>query len=647
MEEPPVQASLANPQGKTISLFAITLVGVTFGGVTSLLSLGSIRHFTGLSLESAFYLSFPAFSLVLFLILYLNPRCLFVRPHFLENFLVWFLCGGIFLLYSLQQLYHPDFLGFISYGCGDGGNHVSLKNQLLREGINPTPVFVGLYGFVGWLETVFGMRSFESFRLAYYFVLVFALVSCALIGAQISGHETHLWPKRPISKLAYKLALSGGYLLSGLAFLEFFSLPVFHYYQADGFFSQIFGLVPLFLSLLVIAFCGSGYLRIGLLFIIIAITRFTYGLNLSELMLSTAAICFLESRAAQRKWKAVSLVFLGLLLVLLALFALYRLTSVYDMHGEIQPMTVSFHAIFLVLWGGMALLWLFFSRAEEGSRLTYSTDDSACPIKGGFCCGRQRFAFRNLLVYCACYALLSVLSLASLYLWSDIGLTYYGKKYLFSALMLTSLLSPVFLRRFVEESLLKILGVLKEGEKKILLCATSLIFSVLLLVSGGIYLLHRSIAAPLVTYNERKSRLPRYKYIRMLSDLEAERIIEKVITERKMKFGGIVVAHWPSYHFMNQSLGLNSSIELYASDMVLAKPGYCVFWHDTARIRDLKRIGVPAAARAFEKLRSAPGVESIPYKTRIGRERDLQLFFRCYKEDSSTNIPLDNEHRPS
>src|SRR5439155_19375380 len=74
-------------------------------------------------------------------------------------------------------------------------------------------------------------------------------------------------------------------LVVGVAVQRYLVLPIEAFYLMGGFWAQVFALVPLFLLWLADALVRDRISRIAWLFALIAIYRYTYGLNLADLLI--------------------------------------------------------------------------------------------------------------------------------------------------------------------------------------------------------------------------------------------------------------------------------------------------------------------------------------------------------------------------
>src|SRR5947209_3654111 len=103
-----------------------------------------------------------------------------------------------------------------------------------------------------------------------------AALPLAVTFAVLRRHEgTRAWT---IGLLAATAGALGGMLLV--------ALPLVHYFQVEGFWTQVFVLVPLLLLWWLDVTLARDWQRIALWALAIIVVRYTYGLNLVELLVA-------------------------------------------------------------------------------------------------------------------------------------------------------------------------------------------------------------------------------------------------------------------------------------------------------------------------------------------------------------------------
>jgi hypothetical protein len=127
----------------------------------------------------------------------------------------------------------------------------------------------------------------------------------ALLGGRIfawnASHHLAAWAVAAAPMLI--IVRRGGSIFVGLlasfATLHLVILPVIVLHHASGFWAHLFALLPLTGIWLVDALEDRRWVRMGALLFLVGLTRYTYGLNLTELFLTVAALCLLEAGERQ------------------------------------------------------------------------------------------------------------------------------------------------------------------------------------------------------------------------------------------------------------------------------------------------------------------------------------------------------------
>lgn len=173
------------------------------------------------------------------------------------------------LLVLALVLLRPDrFGGFPGLGGGDGGLAVDRARGVLIDG-TPVPGYQGqtaLFIVAAWARTL-GMD--------YPYALALPLWSALLIG-----------PALVVTASARATARRGSLVLASLgsaAALPLVVLPILLYTYADGFWPQVFGLVPAGATIVAQAFIRSPLARILCVGFGVFSVRYAYALNLGDL----------------------------------------------------------------------------------------------------------------------------------------------------------------------------------------------------------------------------------------------------------------------------------------------------------------------------------------------------------------------------
>lgn len=169
----------------------------------------------------------------------------------------------------------------------DGGIHLSYRNEFAATEPHVYAGFVSFYAFTWCVERVFHTDASVSFA-AGTLVVVFAVGAATACATQLGAAPA----RAPTGRIA--AVIVSVVLLFGLA------LPIVGYYELDGFFAQLWVMVPLLL-LWMVDRSGLSRGRRTLLFAILYVaTRYTYGLVLGDLAVLAFVLVLVESRGLLR-----------------------------------------------------------------------------------------------------------------------------------------------------------------------------------------------------------------------------------------------------------------------------------------------------------------------------------------------------------
>ncbi len=495
----------------------------------------------------------------------------------------------VLFYYSVQRLYHPGFLGFPNLGCADGGNHLMYQRLFLGEEPHVYAGLVSLYGFTTIVESLLNLRAFEAFRFSFYFSLFFLLMSAAITADLLIP---------ALSSRSRAWMLYGVWIVLSLVTLETTVLPALHYFQGDGFWPQIFGLLPLFLAVGFYVSSADPMVRILALLIWGVLLRFSYGLNLSEYLVTAGVLIFLEYRSADHKRKRQAGFFAIFACLALAVYSIWKLTGVFTIPGEIRRLDFVSAALALALVALFGMLFFLHRRRLASSR---------CNAAEG-----------RLVTFLLVYNLSTLAVFFALTAAARFEIQYYAYKFFFTGIILNCLCVPALIVSYSCSD-----GV--SGSKGLFFGRATVLLLILALLPA-----HRFIAPVYSSYRARATRSSGCSKFTPLTDLEGEKLIERITTERNKKFGGVLVENFAMYHFMNRSLGFPSTHELYKTRPLDPAPGNCVFWRKGLRREHFRLANAKGAIKQLRELQAEPGIESVHYFTNVGRYREVTLMFKCY-----------------
>lgn len=255
--------------------------------------ISGMRHTVGLPIHVAAYLAIPVVAMGL------GGICLFSwqrinstspRPELLALLSALLTCAVIFF---------PEAYGFINTGNADGGNHIRQYLRYISTSPREYTGFTAFYSLLYLLEHGLALQL-ETALLAALNYTIFT----AFFAAFLWGYEQ----RAPVPCMA---------IVVGCVVL-----PVVHYLQSNGFYAQLLS-VPVIVSYLGLTSLATTPLVSAVLFASAAVAlRFSYGLNLPDLLLAGAISLFVHKRFV-----------LALILSVAAIISLKALSAVLPIQG--------------------------------------------------------------------------------------------------------------------------------------------------------------------------------------------------------------------------------------------------------------------------------------------------------------------------
>lgn len=460
------------------------------------------------------------------------------------------LSGLLILIVVLFQFYNGLASGLVNLGCADGGNHIYHWREFVQSNPSVYYGFVGFYGLMYW-SSFLTADVFEALRLSIYLVF-FAILALGL-ALQSGGQKKRV------------------YIILWLVAGELIFFPLLHYLQADGFYSQLYGLSLLMLLWFLTAHGCGTIMMIGMLVLL----RFGYGINLAEQAL-TVGLIILLSRGSWFRCVAAA----GCCAI--ALLAWVNLIPVLQLPGSmVEP-----RFVFVMLGQACLVLQLMLAVLK----------------------GEPNLQTQRLVLFPCVFGALALFSQLVFFI-LDVASSYYLAKYGFYATFVLASASVIAFTVDIPRPVIR--------------------RAAFMLGSLGLLLLAISQKAYLPSFFERSFNRWHLHYNIPLSDREASAIITETLRKEGEKFGGLIIPLWPMWSFMTASFEGHPTHEAFKNGDLTTAPGYCVFWRSDKRALDqLQNRNLPHLVAKINELTRSGDQTTIPYKARWGRE--LELSYRCY-----------------
>lgn len=446
---------------------------------------------------------------------------------------------------ALFNRYYRGAVVLSSSGIPDAGNHVLSEHRFVTDSPAIYNGFVSLLGFVEWVKRIARTDDYWGFIVATYAAMLIYLV----MGLAAAATVLQRFATRP---RAYRIGLVAGFV-SSLA-VALVALPFLHYHHAQGFFPPIFGLLPLVGLWIADAMVRTVLWRWFALAVLLVLYRFTYGLNLPDLLAAFAILLVADAWTAPGWLLKAALALLSVAAIGAAIHAARALQPVFLTPGPFLPYDV--HTVLVAQWLAIAVIAIA----------------ALSPLMRGALAGSgvKRWVRLPLMLAALNAAFMTLVPKPSPM--ND----YYYLKTNFHAILLLLAASVVLVTALVS-------GMVDRWSERPRLPR---------LVSGGIVTvalalalleLGRGFAVYWPSFAQRAFGSPPFTLLQPLVDRGAWKRIDRVLAQHRARFGGYITSYYPTFNFMNASFDYwNGGISFYYGWPPAERPGYCVFWEGGA-----------------------------------------------------------------
>lgn len=468
----------------------------------------------------------------------------------LRSILGYMICAALLVLVALYRLHGP-FNGLVTVGGGDAGNHIFITHLWATSdphtyyGMTSTQAFFHFLSFVS-------AKTFNSIYILQSAVAILLVLSFFSYSSLLSKHLTDGGPTTHIELLS---CTTLGYL-----YVVYFITPIVGYLQADGFYSLLWGVVPYLCAMFLFSTQSTLTRRLCALLLSVLIIRFTYVLNLADLMVSAALIggwyAYTNKQTALRTIGALS--FLGCLPA--AIYLYRKLLVMHSNPGGYVGYNVSLLAVGIALTS-LAVL------AAEVHRVKI-----------------QESGQRKLLHPLALPLVFCLVSCFSILLYQLFGYQprYYFHKFLYTPALICMLISTSYFAVYI--SRLKQLFTNSDKRRQGVSIITFLL--TLTLFAAGI---NSSVRATQKLKRIETFRATRtIRRIRPLADLNIWNLAHDD-WNAGYKFGGVLISSWPVSNLMNNALRYELGETAVASTLLSSYSDYqagpkiasgkCYYWY--------------------------------------------------------------------
>lgn len=501
----------------TYSLIGLPLTFIMTGGLG-----GPLRYYTSWPLDRCLLCALPLAITLSYLAI---SSIKFRRPSRIETLVLvcTLACFALSIFLMIRSPVGP------LIGGGDAGSHARFAFHAFGTPDTRYEGMVLFHTLALMLDRLAGTGLYQAFAILFFSTLIFVEVTFFLFFCTVAGDE--LKPELPERRF-----LTGFLLMAVISILTGI-IPLIHNFEAQGFYPQVFGLVPLCLSGLFYAMANSWKTRLLGLAFGFFLYRHTYVLNLGDYAFACAVAYLAESFALSKKTKVG---------IRLAAFAWFVCSGV--IYFRLAPLRMSLSAIpgapyrtgaLLLALSAFIVLWL---RFRPNWKATWSP------------------SAQRLLLFFGFFGLAAAAVKLS-FITFDLPRRYYFYKYGLHActvlgLLGLSLFAALWARFLVQRNKLSV--------------SLVLLAACLCLFPRFARYYHRPFLEHLLGK-------PPFQYVNNLWDRETYESVRRVLMKKDYQFGGIADVTWQRTNFLNGIFGKPGDV-VYFTGQLDTTSAHCVFW---------------------------------------------------------------------
>ena len=476
------------------------------------------------------------------------------------------LLGLVMVLWTFSLLYSRDMGAMAAYFGPDGGTHIASRRTFADSDPKVYAGFISLYAATALLDRMLSLAPPGSLTYAFYSSA--AAVVVVPIVAMVGLLQGRLGQRAP------RLVGLAAFSLAWFWCVRSIVLPVLSNMQVDGFYAHFFGFLPFALVWMVDVLFRPTVLRIFWTGLAVLLCRFTYGLNLPELLLTCGVLWLADAARSRRR---VLPLLAGAGAAVAGIVAYANLAPVFRLGGYIEaydyislpPLAIT-AVVALAAFCAVDLL-------PDGR--SYREEPAPTP---------RLLRLVRLPLVCAAISLLGYEQFLRKMPHVE---TYYLLKY---QLMPAIFLAGVACIAIGYGAFLAMSG----GARPVLAVVAVAAIFVLGTVAVG-----ASNVFPVwqKEFAERNEPKPHPK-LRPLVDPEIWKTVQTTLSAEHKAFGGLISADFVTSHFLNTWMGFAQMWQVFYPPNVT--PGHCAFWtrqaDDNPTLWNPDRAGVEAARLALE-----------------------------------------------
>lgn len=259
-----------------------------------LMGAGIVRNLTGVSTEVGLPIALGA-GVLLVALLRARPRTpAGARDPATRQLQLVGLVIGVLMIIGAISLFHSRDMGVVpTYFGPDAGSHVGFRELFIASDRHSYFGFISLYSVTHLLKRVLPGPPTRAWAAAFYPAV--AMVVVVPVIAMVALLQSERAPLR--ARLMGLVVFGAGWFLG----LRNLALPLLANMEMDGFFGHLFGFLPFGLVWVADVVARPRLLRLIGVAMGVALCRFTYGLNLGDLLVTCGCLWLADAWGARRR----------------------------------------------------------------------------------------------------------------------------------------------------------------------------------------------------------------------------------------------------------------------------------------------------------------------------------------------------------
>jgi hypothetical protein len=502
---------------------------------------GIVRYLTGVSTEVGLPVALGAGALVVAL-LRTGPRMAAgaLGGTTRELQLTGLLIGAVMVIWAIVSFHSSDVGAMPTYfGC-DAGSHVGYRDLFIDSDRKSYFGFISLYSATHLLERVLPGPPTLAWAAAFYPAVAMVVVVPVIAMVALLQSE-----RAPVRARLIGLAV---FATAWCLVLRRLALPLLANMEMDGFFGHLFGFLPFGLVWIADVVVRPRLLRLMMVAMGVALCRFTYGLNLADLLVTCGCLWLADAWGARRK---PLFLLAGVGAIGASIVAYVNLAPMFKVGGYVE--VYDLERFVTSLWIAALVLGAY-AALDAGSRWRLRLAGEPLVPSG----------LSSVVRFPIILALASVVALGRFSMIPRCE-NYYRLKYPMMPAVWLAAAACIVMGQVVTRT------VSRSGRPLQALAGIAAIIAIVHVADRTDPLL-----ATLQAELAERNGPPPHPRVRPLLDVDVWNDVHSTLRSEGKAFGGLVSRDYPVARFLNAVMRFQKLTQVYAAPD--PTPGHCVFW---------------------------------------------------------------------